>query len=458
MFSNQGKAGFMKHAKSKTHKHNADGRNRRLPAQLTFNPPAADSQNNAPGLTDDEDDSEGEEASESADNSSQGAEEGVSPGLLGNGRDRGGECSGGTVEKGGQGNQVSCTDRGAPGPGVHGRRGESSRVSHSSQAGGSQSGGSQVRGSGDKGGGITRRRVNRPASQRAPQEMSFNDRIDYAETRWVLKVVESDISYLVNDNIQAVMSSMDPGSEILSRMSLNRSKISNMVRFGLFPNIRERLVRRIKAGGDGGGYFTLGTDSSTIKHLGIQKHVDLNIRYWDEGSGQVEDSFIDLHSVGHEPATLQVEGILKSFSELGLPLVKMISISRDNPNVMKTVFRLLKEKVTEAGNPALLDLICYLHPTHTAFQKCCQMLTQPDDEEDEDENGLEKVEISSLLGSLHGWFNCSTARREDLKDIGEGFYEEYEDFDEKLDQFFKRHVSTRWLEMGPCLKRLLSRY
>ena len=64
-----------------------------------------------------------------------------------------------------------------------------------------------------------------------------------------------------------------------------------------------------------------------------------------------------------------------------------------------------------------------------------------------------KIEISFLLGSLHGWFNCFTARREDLTEIGEDFYEEFQDFDEH----FKRHVATRWLEMGPCLKRLLSR-
>ena len=278
-YNNQGKAGFLKHAKSNQHKHNADGRNRRLPAQLVFCPPAADSQNNATGLTDEEDDSGEEEqdedkqergtggfqgsqarsviegASEPADNSSQVIEEGVS-GLQGHGQGRGG-----TSEIGGQGKQVRRASGGASVPGVHGHQEELSRVDHVGQVQGRQVRGSQVHG--DKGGGITRRRVNKPAFQRALQEMSFNDRIDYAETRWVLKVVESDISYMVNDNIQAVMSSMDPGSEILSRMSLNRSKISNMVRFGLFPHIRERLIRRIKAGGDGGGYFTLGTDSST---------------------------------------------------------------------------------------------------------------------------------------------------------------------------------------------------
>ena len=31
-------------------------------------------------------------------------------------------------------------------------------------------------------------------------------------------------------------------------------------------------------------------------------------------------------------------------------------------------------------------------------------------------------------------------------------------FEEDLNQFFKRHMVTRWLEMEPCLKRLLSRW
>ena len=47
--------------------------------------------------------------------------------------------------------------------------------------------------------------------------MTFNDSVDYAETRWVLKVVEPDISYLANDNMQAIFASMDPGIEIFKK-------------------------------------------------------------------------------------------------------------------------------------------------------------------------------------------------------------------------------------------------
>ena len=124
------------------------------------------------------------------------------------------------------------------------------------------------------------------------------------------------------ENFPAVLSSMDPRSEILTRMVLNRSKVSYMIRYGLYPHMHNNIVRRIKEGGRmGGGYFTLGTDSSTIKHIGIQKHVDLVIRYWNEITNQVEAAFFDLHVVGHEPAILQVNNILKSFSESNIPVL-----------------------------------------------------------------------------------------------------------------------------------------
>jgi len=51
----------------------------------------------------------------------------------------------------------------------------------------------------------------------------------------------------------------------------------------------------------------------------------------------------------------------------------------------------------------------------------------------------------------------STARREDMTEVGQEFVGDV-DFNEKLEQFYKRHISTRWLEMEPCLKRLLGRW
>ena len=46
-----------------------------------------------------------------------------------------------------------------------------------------------------------------------------------------------------------------------------------------------------------------------------------------------------------------------------------MGLSRDNPTVMQAVARLLKLSLSDLGNPALIDLKCFLHPTNTAFEK-----------------------------------------------------------------------------------------
>jgi hypothetical protein len=94
-----------------------------------------------------------------------------------------------------------------------------------------------------------------------------------------------------------------------------------------------------------------------------------------------------------------VGGVTTLFAKHGLPLANMLGVSRDNPNVMKTFSRLLSEEVKNSGNPKLLDMKCYLHPTHTAFQRCCEALTELTEEDDKE--GVVKVEISSLLSYFH---------------------------------------------------------
>ena len=98
--------------------------------------------------------------------------------------------------------------------------------------------------------------------------------------------------------------------------------------------MRNNFIRRVKAGGEDGGFFVIGLDASVIKHLGIQKHCEIDIRFWNEERGQVEDAFLDLHSVGKEPAVRQVADILVTFKEAGLVVSKLTAVSRDNPAVM----------------------------------------------------------------------------------------------------------------------------
>lgn len=158
--------------------------------------------------------------------------------------------------------------------------------------------------------------------------------------------------------------------------------------------------------------------------------------------------------------------ILKSLNDYNLHLAQLLSLSRDNPNVMKKVSRLLQNEAKSAGNPKLIDAPCYLHPvsgssphnltlepprpltsyfqTHTGFKKAVDALS---------------MEIASLLGNLHGFFKTSTARREDMVEVREEMADQMEDvFEEVLDEFYLRHVDTRWLSAGPCLQRLVDHF
>ena len=156
----------------------------------------------------------------------------------------------------------------------------------------------------------------------------------------------------------------------------------------------------------------------------------------------MQDNFLDFNTVGHETAAIQVENIKKSLEKDGFTLGKVLQLSRDNPNVMKSVFSKLKIEAAAAGNPNLLDAPCYIHPTHTAFRKAvCSLVT----------------DMSDILNDLFGFFKHTMARRSDLRDVRQKLADRLgEEFDEPLSQSFLRHVESRWLEMQNCLVRLLS--
>ena len=162
---------------------------------------------------------------------------------------------------------------------------------------------------------------------------------------------------------------------------MNENKVSHIVSFGLYPNMRDEMIKRVRD-----SYFTMGVDASVIHQLGILKYVDIHLRYWSETAGRVEDAFFDTHTVGHEPADLMTKVLMKSLLDSGLPLTRVISLSRDNPTVMQALFRLLKQELEDRGNPSLIDLICYLHGKHTAFEKCEEALAEEELQDEDDVN------------------------------------------------------------------------
>ena len=196
--------------------------------------------------------------------------------------------------------------------------------------------------------------------------MSLDDRVTAAETLFVLKALESNYSYSSMEDWKEILSKADPKSDVFSKIKLGRDKVSYIVRKGFFPYFREQLISDVR----GAPAFTISVDSASFKLDGLTTHCERVIRYWSPRANEVVDAFLDLDKVGHETAQVVVDHMVAGLGKDGLSLVNMLQLSRDNPNVMKKVYRGLKEAAENAGNPKLLDAPCLLHPTHNGFRTC----------------------------------------------------------------------------------------
>ena len=126
-----------------------------------------------------------------------------------------------------------------------------------------------------------------PAARK--QVTLFNDQINKAEAVLALKAVQSQWSFGCFDNLAEVLQVADPKSTVFAKLKMKRSKASMIVSHGLGPFFKEKLVTALsKSVG-----FSLATDAATFKHQGLQKHVDLDVVFWDEDLEEVRTKFLD---------------------------------------------------------------------------------------------------------------------------------------------------------------------
>lgn len=216
-------------------------------------------------------------------------------------------------------------------------------------------------------------------------------------------------------------------------MPASRFTVSAACSEAMGPFFTEQLLKKLKTAET----FTLGLDSSTVQMGGLDKHLDVKVRFFDRDTDRVIDCFLDTISLWKEPAEAQLDALLKLFDKYSLNLNNLVSVSRDNPNVNKKLMQLLAKHIKENNGISLVEAgECYLHPVHTSFKK-----------------GLDNLDVDvwSLAVDLHAYFKLSTARREDLLDIGSIFEDE-------TDLFLLRPVDTRWLTALPVLERISRKF
>ncbi|CAF1374499.1 unnamed protein product [Didymodactylos carnosus] len=72
--------------------------------------------------------------------------------------------------------------------------------------------------------------------------------------------------------------------------------------------------------------------------------------------------------LGHAQATVVVGSILDAFRSDGIDIKKLLMLSRDNPNVNKTIEKMIGDEMKKLGAELLQVGVCNLHVVHNAFK------------------------------------------------------------------------------------------
>ena len=72
--------------------------------------------------------------------------------------------------------------------------------------------------------------------------------------------------------------------------------------------------------------------------------------------------------LGHAPADVIKDHIINSFRTGGIGIKRLLMIGRDNPNVNKTIEKLIDEELKKVGDELLKLGSCHIHVVHNAFK------------------------------------------------------------------------------------------
>ncbi|CAF3857221.1 unnamed protein product [Rotaria sp. Silwood1] len=258
--------------------------------------------------------------------------------------------------------------------------------------------------------------------------MSFSDQVTRAETLWAMNTARHGYSYLSCDESAHLFQNMFPDSDIAQKFKMERAKLSYTISHGLGPFFHRNVVQDIKQC----ERFVLCFDEQ--KNHQNNKQLDLFLKYWSVQNQGVVTRYYKSILLGHAPANVIRDSIVDSFRTDGIDINRLLMIGRDNPNVNKTVERLIDEELKKGGGELLKLGSCNIHVVHNAFKAGTTVSCW---------------HIQDFCIDLWSWFCRSPARKEDFVKLGEELNEEVE----KSILYF---VCTRWVLLGKVVDRILS--
>ena len=254
-----------------------------------------------------------------------------------------------------------------------------------------------------------------------------------AEIIWAAKTANDNYSFRSSDGVGDTFRAMFSNPGRLETFSMSRTKLSYAIGHGIGPVFKEELISDARVSQSP---FSLQYDETT--QCQVKKQIELHIQYWSPVHNEVWIRYYSSEFFGHVEGATVANAIMSAFKNDNAPVPQLLTLGSDGPNVNKTIWRELEQKIRRA-NPDFQGFVdvgtCNIHIVHNSFGK-----------------GLDKYgkDAEQLLIDLHSLFKYSAARRQDYKNLQLNL-----DLELKL---FIEHSSLRWLSIGPAVRRILEQW
>lgn len=197
------------------------------------------------------------------------------------------------------------------------------------------------------------------SNPRGLDKFVIRDDVTKPEILWCLETVMTHKSLRTAEKDIKVLKKMCKDCPIISKMELGKDKIAYTIIYGIAPFYKDELQKSL----NNSEFFSVGFDESFNK-IAKRQQMDINARYWNIDSKEVETRYVTSAFLGRTRATDLLTSFLESIADLKKD--KLLQISMDGPNVNWAFIDLLKKQLT---GPKLLELgSCGLHTVHGAFK------------------------------------------------------------------------------------------
>ena len=177
-----------------------------------------------------------------------------------------------------------------------------------------------------------------------------------------MKSVQHGFSYKSSEEIGELFRTMFPDSKTAEKFSIQHSKLSYVISHGIGSYFRTQVIGEVKRCEK----FVLCFDEQTNNQN--NKQLNLLLRYWYTDREMVITRYYRTVLLAHAEVTVVVDSITDAFRTDGIDIRKVLMLSRDNPNMNKSIEKMIGDEMKKLGGELMVLGACNLHVVHNGFE------------------------------------------------------------------------------------------